>query len=145
MVLVVLGVFVLGLSGCATGRRQKDLEAQGLKNQISLLETQVQSKDAEINNLSEALAKCNSEKSGMSEDMKGKRVIGEPKWHPKMRQIQTALKNAGYDPGDIDGKAGKKTREAIRNFQKANNLPVDGRVGKQTWAVLKEYLNKKVK
>jgi peptidoglycan hydrolase-like protein with peptidoglycan-binding domain len=52
------------------------------------------------------------------------------------------LKNAGYDPGAIDGKLGKKTREAVKAFQTANNLKVDGKVGSQTWGMLKEYLSK---
>jgi carboxyl-terminal processing protease len=56
-----------------------------------------------------------------------------------------ALKNAGYDPGKIDGKMGKQSSEAIKAFQKANNLPVDGKVGKKTWSLLRDYLNKKVK
>jgi g-D-glutamyl-meso-diaminopimelate peptidase len=59
--------------------------------------------------------------------------------------IQAALKNAGYFKDQLDGKMGRKTRLAIREFQKANNLHPDGRVGKNTWAVLKEYVDKKVK
>lgn len=62
-----------------------------------------------------------------------------------LKQIQTALTNAGYFDGVIDGKMGKKTRRAIKAFQKANNLHVDGRVGKNTSEALKGYLNKKVK
>jgi Putative peptidoglycan binding domain len=42
----------------------------------------------------------------------------------KMMKIQQALKDKGFDPGPIDGVAGAKTREAIRAFQKANNLHV---------------------
>ncbi|MCM8792068.1 MAG: peptidoglycan-binding protein, partial [Candidatus Omnitrophica bacterium] len=59
--------------------------------------------------------------------------------------IQIALKNAGYNPGEIDGKMGKQTRQAIRAFQKANGLVVDGKVGKRTWSLLREYLYKKAK
>jgi peptidoglycan hydrolase-like protein with peptidoglycan-binding domain len=40
---------------------------------------------------------------------------------------------------------GKQTREAIRSFQRANNLVVDGKVGKKTWEILRGYLDKKVK
>lgn len=39
---------------------------------------------------------------------------------------QQALKNAGFDPGTIDGVIGVGTRMAIRNWQRANNLPADG-------------------
>jgi peptidoglycan hydrolase-like protein with peptidoglycan-binding domain len=69
----------------------------------------------------------------------------EAKQHIDVKDIQTALKNAGYFKGEADGKMGKKTRLAVRAFQKANNLTPDGKVGKNTWVVLKEYLDKKVK
>ncbi len=39
---------------------------------------------------------------------------------------QQALKAAGYDPGTVDGVIGVGTRTAIRNWQRANNLPADG-------------------
>lgn len=60
---------------------------------------------------------------------------------PTAEQIQTALKNAGYYTGLIDGKKGSLTLKAIEDFQKANNLQVDGKVGPKTWAVLGPYLN----
>jgi len=58
----------------------------------------------------------------------------------KNRQIQTALKNAGYDPGPIDGKVGAKTKKAIKDFQAANGLKADGKVGTKTWAKLSAYI-----
>ena len=39
---------------------------------------------------------------------------------------QTALKAAGFDPGPIDGVIGFGTRQAIRDWQRANKLPADG-------------------
>ncbi len=39
---------------------------------------------------------------------------------------QTALKAAGFDPGAIDGVIGFGTRQAIRDWQRANGLPADG-------------------
>jgi peptidoglycan hydrolase-like protein with peptidoglycan-binding domain len=59
---------------------------------------------------------------------------------PTGLEIQTALLNAGFDPGKLDGKIGPKTKKAVEAFQKKNNLKVDGRVGPQTWAVLSPYL-----
>lgn len=58
----------------------------------------------------------------------------------KSRQIQTALKNAGFDPGPVDGKIGPKTKKAIKDFQAANGLTSDGKVGPKTWAKLSKYL-----
>ncbi|MFH1062942.1 MAG: peptidoglycan-binding domain-containing protein [Candidatus Omnitrophota bacterium] len=54
--------------------------------------------------------------------------------------VQRALHNAGFDIGSIDGKMGPKTKKAIQNFQKENNLTADGIVGKKTWAALKLYI-----
>ena len=142
---LVLFIFLISLSGCATARKQKDLEIQGLKNQISVLEAEIQSKDEEISSLRDALTKAVEEKSELAKQTGRKKVIGEAKSRPSVKQIQTALTNAGYNPGSIDGRMGKQTRDAIRAFQKANNLEEDGKVGKETWNLLKEYLYKKVK
>lgn len=142
----VVFIFLVALAGCATGGRQEGLEIQGLKNQISVLEAQIESKDEEINGLREALVKTQAEeKTETSKQVSKKRVIGEVKSRPTIRQVQIALENAGYNPGPIDGHAGKQTREAIRAFQKANNLKEDGKVGRKTWDLLKEYLYKKIK
>lgn len=54
--------------------------------------------------------------------------------------VQQALKNAGYDPGTIDGKFGTKTMDALRSFQKKNQLNPDGKVGVRTLNVLAGYL-----
>ncbi|MFH0739359.1 MAG: peptidoglycan-binding domain-containing protein [Candidatus Omnitrophota bacterium] len=60
---------------------------------------------------------------------------------PTTRDIQTALKNAGYYTGAIDGKIGPMSKKAIEAFQKANNLKADGKVGSKTWAVLSKHLS----
>ena len=148
VIFIFLSIFLILFSGCATARKQKDLEIQGLRNQISVLEAQVQSKDEEINTLRESLAKQAQEKGATEvykKKVSKKKVIGEVKSRPNVKQIQIALKNAGYDPGAMDGSMGKQTREAIKAFQKANNLSADGKVGKRTWNLLREYLYKKVK
>lgn len=58
----------------------------------------------------------------------------------KTKDIQRALKNAGFDVGTIDGKIGPKTKKAIEDFQKSKGLKVDGKVGPKTWAELEKYL-----
>ncbi len=132
-------VFVFSLSGCATMRKNDALEIQGLRNKVSALEAQLKEKDDELNSSKETSVKG-------SEDINANAgKVGEAKQQADPKQIQTALKNAGYYQGTVDGKMGKKTRKAVREFQKANNLPVNGKVGKNTWIVLKDYLEKKVK
>ncbi|MBL7131977.1 MAG: peptidoglycan-binding protein [Candidatus Omnitrophica bacterium] len=58
----------------------------------------------------------------------------------KKKQIQLALQKAGFYKGKIDVKIGPQTKEAIREFQKAKGLKVDGVVGQKTWDELKKYL-----
>jgi peptidoglycan hydrolase-like protein with peptidoglycan-binding domain len=62
-------------------------------------------------------------------------------YKPTNQEIQTALKNAGYYTAEIDGKMGPLTKKAIKEFQTANKLEADGKVGSKTWAVLSNYLN----
>jgi len=61
-------------------------------------------------------------------------------FRPTVKEIQTALKNAGFDPGSFDGKIGPRTRQAIKDFQKSKGLVPDGAVGPKTWASLGKYL-----
>lgn len=146
-ILCILLIFLIfHLSGCATVHRQKDFEIQGLRNQIRALETHIQAKDSEINSLRDELSKAQEEKEvALTKEVAKKKFIGEVKSRPTVKHIQIALKNAGYNPGSIDGRMGRQTRDAIKAFQKANNLVADGKVGKQTWGLLKEYLYKKIK
>lgn len=56
------------------------------------------------------------------------------------KDIQTALKAAGFYTGNVDGKIGPKTKRAIVEFQKAMGLKADGKVGPKTWVELEKYL-----
>jgi murein L,D-transpeptidase YcbB/YkuD len=57
----------------------------------------------------------------------------------EVKVIQQALANAGANPGPADGKVGERTIAAIRRFQQANQLKVDGVVGKETWSKLQAH------
>jgi len=54
--------------------------------------------------------------------------------------VQQALTNAGFDPGPVDGKPGRKTFSAIRSFQEAKGLKPDGKVGFRTLWYLADHL-----
>jgi len=58
------------------------------------------------------------------------------------KELQTALSEAGFYKGSIDGVIGAKTKEAIRKFQGANDLKADGVCGLKTWEKLKTYSEK---
>ena len=53
-----------------------------------------------------------------------------------VKTLQDKLNTLGYNSGNVDGIFGAKTYAAVTAFQKANNLGVDGIVGKLTWAKL---------
>jgi peptidoglycan hydrolase-like protein with peptidoglycan-binding domain len=55
-----------------------------------------------------------------------------PPSDPAIRQIQGVLQERGYDPGPLDGVLGKKTREALRRFQKDHHLAVTGEINADT-------------
>ena len=52
-------------------------------------------------------------------------------------QIQTQLNQFGFNTGEPDGISGPKTRNATREYQRANQLPIDGYVGYQLFQQLK--------
>ena len=56
---------------------------------------------------------------------------------PAVRNLQKRLTALGFDTGGIDGEFGKQTDAAVRAFQKAKGLTVDGVAGADTMAALK--------
>lgn len=53
-----------------------------------------------------------------------------------IKQIQSLLTYLGYNPGAVDGADGANTQAAVRRFQAAEGLGVDGIAGKATQAAL---------
>jgi murein L,D-transpeptidase YcbB/YkuD len=133
--ILLTAIIIFALAGCATTKKTTaGSEAEELQTKVSDLEKQLQSKDEEIRDLEERLSKM---KAPESEEIVNAQEVDISKVTPK--SIQTTLKNAGFYSGAIDGKIGRKTKEAIKEFQKANGLKPDGIVGKQTWAKLQKY------
>jgi len=56
-------------------------------------------------------------------DLKGAELI---------RMVQLTLKDSGFDPGPTDGILGPKTREAVKRFQRKNELEPTGEIDEQT-------------
>lgn len=54
----------------------------------------------------------------------------------QVRELQQQLTARGYSPGAADGIFGNRTDAAVRAFQQANGLAVDGIVGPRTMAAL---------
>ena len=49
-----------------------------------------------------------------------------------IKKVQESLRDKGYYHADVDGVLGSQTREAIRQYQKSENLPVTGRLDGET-------------
>jgi peptidoglycan hydrolase-like protein with peptidoglycan-binding domain len=52
------------------------------------------------------------------------------------RAAQQALKTQGFDPGPIDGRMGPRTRAALGDYQRKNDLPVTGMLDDATMTKL---------
>ena len=57
----------------------------------------------------------------------------------KVKELQKWLTDYGYYSGEIDGKFGADTEEAVKNFQEEAGLIVDGVVGDDTKKAMKDW------
>lgn len=65
-----------------------------------------------------------------------KELLAQPIIEPSLSRddihhIQTQLNTLGFDAGEADGISGPKTRQATRDYQQSQQLPIDGYVGRQ--------------
>jgi peptidoglycan hydrolase-like protein with peptidoglycan-binding domain len=65
-------------------------------------------------------------------------VLKKGSTDPAVRDLQEALKALGYDPGPVDGVFATKTENAVKAFQQAREITVDGIVGRITWINIDE-------
>ena len=71
----------------------------------------------------------------------GSRTLKQGSTGSDVRELQTKLNSIGYDCGKVDGIFGTKTLTAVKRFQQAYKLAVDGIVGKNTYKKLSEVLS----
>ena len=50
----------------------------------------------------------------------------------QVKAVQEALKDKGHDPGAVDGIMGPKTKQALRDYQKAEGLKATGNLDSET-------------
>lgn len=121
MILVIFIAFAI--TGCATSSKKQAAQSQPA------------AQESYLRDYDDVLVSDNYEKPAQK-NYPEKAVQLSPK------QIQRALKSAGYYQGPIDGKIGSKTKAAIIKFQKAIGLKADGIVGKRTSMELNKYLSR---
>jgi murein L,D-transpeptidase YcbB/YkuD len=150
--------FVLILAGCATGRRLQSLETKMdvLESKVNSIEQRQTAIEGQTGESRESEGYLKGKLENVSHGPSTEVVTGTPaknggylyksgKISLTNKDIQIALKNAGLYNGQINGKIGKKTKRAIREFQKANGLKADGKVGPKTKDLLLQYLKQETK
>ncbi|MFA5275286.1 MAG: peptidoglycan-binding domain-containing protein [Candidatus Omnitrophota bacterium] len=135
LVLLAASMFTFGVFGCAKKQAEEaqepmTMEAMSTVNVASPAGTETKAPGAQV---TQPVVPA-------TEAAKLEPLPPAGPFKPSLIDIQTALMNAGFYTGNVDGKTGPKTKKAIEAFQKANNLKADGRVGPKTWELLKTHL-----
>ena len=132
---------ILLLAGCATTTTGQRLEPQQPQSSEGLSQQELQPSNEQM---SEAAPELQPQQytapQTLSEQKKHRKDSAQMRLSGK--QIQRALKNADFYKGSVDGKIGPKTKQAIKDFQKANGLKADGLVGRRTIEKLSKYLQR---
>lgn len=131
-------ILLLTATGCAqnaTQQRLNSLEAQMgvMTDEIARLDQALQEQRAGSAQVPGTTAGPVSENTAIYKTPSG--------FELPSADIQKALKGAGYYKGDVDGKIGPSTKDALKSFQQDNGLQPDGVCGRRTWDKLKVYLS----
>lgn len=153
---ILLAAMTLALAGCATMGQDRATVSQ-LQMRIGDLEREITQKDNQISDLSYQVKDLSYEIDKMKTQVKkqgststavdsAKDAFYKARAEEMIRvsatpeEVQSALKSAGFYNGEIDGRLGNQTKNAIMSFQKSKGLKADGLIGKQTWTELQTYL-----
>ena len=143
-VVAVLTVFLV--SGCSTVPKKFKEEVSGIKSKVDTLDSRVgsvESKQAEsermVSQQSQTIEELRAQREKAVTTNITTRSAAPVRVKGHMKEIQICLQNAGFYKGKIDGVKGKSTKKAIKEFQKANGLKADGKVGSKTWEALSKY------
>ena len=135
-VVTVMGFVCLTVCLALTGCSRSSKSAKAKPDEISEIKAQLSVIETKLDSVMEKQEMAILEPGSSS----GSRQGAYPAANLSNKQVQKALKLAGYDPGVIDGRFGQKTRNAIKEFQRANGLKTDGVAGRETQAHLRDYL-----
>ncbi len=135
-------VFALGIYLVGCGKKQQTLEEMQQPMSMETLSTMSTTTPAtpEVKVENKAPEAKVEAAPAVSKAVKLEPLPPAGPYKPTATEIQTALKNAGFYTGAVDGKIGAKTKKAVAAFQKANGLTGDGKVGPKTWNALSKYL-----
>ncbi len=138
-IILVISVFVLAVSFYGCGKKQQALEDM---QQPMSMETLATMNTTSLNESKVFEPKTEAVSIAVpTQQAKLEPLPPAGPYKPTVNEIQTALQNAGFYSGAVDGKLGPNTKKAITEFQKSQGLVADGKVGPKTWDVLNKYLN----
>ncbi|MFH1269993.1 MAG: peptidoglycan-binding domain-containing protein, partial [Candidatus Omnitrophota bacterium] len=141
----VLTILILALAVCLSGCGKKQQPISETQEPISMEElSRLDASTQRVPETASATAPVvtvTPSSAVPASEVKLEQLPPSGPYKPTTTEIQTALRNSGFYAGAIDGKRGPQTKKAIMDFQKANGLDADGKVGTKTWAVLGKYLN----
>ncbi len=143
---------LLAAAGCATsmhGSQAKTQEADAVKTQVAALETRIDELNQRIEDVAQrqqvaqaqvsaySAAKRQIARSTAADGTEGKTKLALAAGTTlSAKQTQLALKSAGFYNGQVDGKFGAQTKDAVKAFQRSKGLNPDGVVGSKTAAAL---------
>jgi peptidoglycan hydrolase-like protein with peptidoglycan-binding domain len=136
------------LTGCGGQVQSLSYQVRELKGRVGQLETQLGRHDESIREL-RANTHTPSVRRTVSRRSKAAPVaptttpvlpVAQRDHKLSTRQVQIALRNAGHNPGSIDGKMGPRTSGALRSFQAGNGLRPSGRPDQDTMNKLADHL-----
>lgn len=138
-VLFVVVIFaVAALFGCSKKKKTQEAALDNMtngvvsENVVSVTDTTASNNVPVVVDNAEAIPQTTGEMAAGAVSLKDQ---------PTAKEIQQALKNAGFYTGKVDGTIGSKTKKAIKEFQDHNGLKADGKVGPKTWKILSTHLN----
>lgn len=69
--------------------------------------------------------------TGMQSSSQSKKAMSQQQ-NAAVKQVQQALQEKGYEVGAIDGKWGKQSTRALKQYQRDNNIAATGNLNRQT-------------
>lgn len=137
IIIAAVMLFGIYIFGCKQKPQETELSQEGTASMETLSAINTEAQVAPQPKVTETKAQA-SESAPVVASLEVLPPAGPYK--PTARQIQLALKNSGFYRGAIDGKLGPISKKAIAEFQKANGLEADGKVGPKTWVILSKHL-----
>ncbi len=134
--ILMLPVVCLLITGCATTQAQRPPEADA-QNEVIELQKALQEKEQQIQDLQSQIESQTQALAGAGNIQSRDKTAVIRVAGVRVQDVQAALVKVGLDPGPVDGRMGKKTKAAIKEFQRSKGLNPDGIVGERTWSLLK--------